>query len=357
MTKLALALGFSLALGAVGPVLAQDDTAAEEETPKAPACIDPVDPVIALNYGSRYQDGSEGRSDVDEDSNAEVTKALKPVDGFIADLARLTDYLQADTEEDTSLAEIEDRLALANCVIDRIDEWASADALSDLATPNARLSAPSRVGGIAFAYAAVRDRVAADERTARIDTWFRDRAAQTMTFFDTDAPTRASRNNLRAWAGLAVARVGLTLDDAALMDWGAASAMLVACEANADGSLPNEMWRGRLALHYQLHAVAPLVVTAALLNEKRPGLFEQCDRAIPRIVEFTLAGLADPAPVEEITGKEQSVGGPDDPPRDFELAWAEAYLRFNESEDLRARIAEVEKLGNSKLGGDQRLLW
>lgn len=325
------------------------NTASAQDAP--PACPAATPPVVTLGFGSRYAADSKTRSDFDAESDAAVTAALKPIDDFIADLARQTDVLLADMPDQSTKA------AIANCVIDRIHDWAAAAALSDLKSLGANLSAPSRIGGIAFAYAAVRDRVPPDARTALIDAWLATRARQTMLFFTLAAPTRAAQNNLRAWAGLAVTRIGLTLDDPTLIDWGSASAQLVACTAAPDGSLPNEMWRGRLALHYQTHATGPLVLTAALLQDTHPNLFAACDNAIPRIVGFTLAGLADPAIVKAITGKTQSVGGPAKPPRDFELAWAPAYLRFNPDPALETLVAPIEKLGNSKLGGDQRLLW
>lgn len=327
---------------ALGLTLLAAPLAAEE-----PDCPPGTDPVVTLGFGSRYTDDSANRSDFDEDSDRAVTAALKPIDDFINDLARLTDRLH-DPETEAEVTQ-----EAAECVIALIQPWAEADALSDLKTQGANLSAPSRAGGIAFAYGAAiaaRPELASDE----IEDWLAARARQAMTFFDTQAPPRASQNNLRAWAGLAVTRIGLILDDPVLIDWGAGSAELVACTAAPDGSLPNEMWRGRLALHYQLHAVAPLVTTAALLPDR--DLFAICDAAIPRIVRFTLVGLDDPTPVEKITGKAQSVGGAKKP-RDFELAWVPAFLRFNPDPELAARIEGIEKLGNSKLGGDQRLLW
>lgn len=327
---------------ALGLTLLAAPLAAEE-----PDCPPGTDPVVTLGFGSRYTDDSANRSDFDEDSDRAVTAALKPIDDFINDLARLTDRLH-DPETEAEVTQ-----EAAECVIALIQPWAEADALSDLKTQGANLSAPSRIGGIAFAYGAAiaaRPELASDE----IEDWLAARARQAMTFFDTQAPPRASQNNLRAWAGLAVTRIGLILDDPVLIDWGAGSAELVACTAAPDGSLPNEMWRGRLALHYQLHAVAPLVTTAALLPDR--DLFAICDAAIPRIVRFTLVGLDDPTPVEKITGKAQSVGGAKKP-RDFELAWVPAFLRFNPDPELAARIEGIEKLGNSKLGGDQRLLW
>lgn len=320
--------------------------AAEE----AAKCTTDTKPVVTLGFGSRYTDDSENRSDFDEESDKAVTAALKPIDDFITDLARQTNTLN-DPE-----TKPEDAQKAAACVLDSILAWAKADALSELTTQGANLSAPSRVGGIAFAYAAALKVVPQPEGKAEIDAWLLARSKQTMAFFDTKAPPRASQNNLRAWAGLAVTRVGLVLDDPALIDWGAETLRLIACTADPDGSLPNEMWRGKLALHYQLHAVAPLVTSAALLQDERPELFSDCDRALPRIVSFTLDGLDDPAAVEKITGEKQTVGGTRKA-RDFELAWIPAYLALDPDPEIAARIAKIKELGNSKLGGDQRLLW
>jgi poly(beta-D-mannuronate) lyase len=331
---------FALLLLLASPLAAED----------APKCPSDEQPVVSLGFGSRYTDDSENRSDFDAESDKAVTAALKPIDDFITDLARQTNILN-DPKSKPEEAE-----QAAACVMDSILAWARADALSDLKTQGANLSAPSRVGGIAFAYAAALKTLPQPEGKEEIEAWLLARAKQTMAFFDTEAPPRASQNNLRAWAGLAVTRVGLVLDDPALIDWGAATASLVACTAKTDGSLPNEMWRGKLALHYQLHAVAPLVVTAALLREERPELLVACDRAIPRIVRFTLDGLEDPAAVVTITGEKQTVGGPRKA-RDFELAWLAAYLTLDPDPKIADQAASVKELGNSKLGGDQRLLW
>ena len=332
---------------ALGMALLASPLAAEE----GPECPKIAEPVISLGFGSRYTDDSANRSDFDEEGDKAVTAALKPIDTFITDLAKQTDILN-DPEAESAAAD-----AAASCVLDSIRIWAEADALSDLTTQGANLSAPSRVGGLAFAYAAVRAYQPDAPPDETIETWLRDRALQTMAYFDNDAPPRASQNNLRAWAGLAVARIGLSLQDETLITWAADTVELVICTAAPDGSLPNEMWRGRLALHYQLHAVAPLVTTTALLQEARPELFASCGNALPRVVTFTLAGLKDPSPVEKITGKEQTVGGVKRKPRDFELAWVPAYLHLDPEAELDVEIDPTAKLGNSKLGGDQRLLW
>ena len=106
-----------------------------------------------------------------------------------------------------------------------------------------------------------------------------------------------------------------------------------------------------------MHAVTPLVVTAALLQAKGHDLFRACDRAIPRAVEFVLDGFEDPDLVETLTGHPQSYFNGTEKLRAFELAWAPAYLSVFHSPRLAAFVADYGVLGNSKIGGQQSLLW
>lgn len=311
-------------------------------------CVKTPDPVISLDHGSRYVAADKSRSNFDEDANAEVNAQLKPVDGFITDMA---------SAANRAVSSPEDRTAAVDCVLSSLAVWAKADALSDLGTMNAQLSAPSRIAGLAFAYAQIKPFVEPSDDQAQVEGWLADRARATMTYFDTDAPPNASRNNLRAWAGLAVARIGLTVDDADMINWADATVRLVVCQAAPNGSLPLEMARQELALHYHLHAVAPLVVTAALLQARGHDLFMACDRALHRAVSFTLNAFEDPKLVETQTGHKQSYFDGSEELRGFEMAWAESYLSLFYAPQLTEFVATYGALGNSKLGGRQSLLW
>lgn len=345
--------------------LAPDDgTTAEEET-----CFPAVPPLVRMDIPSRYKADSKNRSDFDAEANAAVEAALKPVDAFISNLVRAankaltasappevtTPPTPVDPEEAAAAAET--ALVAADCVVDRIAEWATADALSGLDSQGANLSAPSRIGGIAMAYAQVRALSTPDDRQPAIEAWLAARTRVTMTFFDTEAPPKSSQNNLRAWAALSAAQVGVLLDDAEILDWASASISLVACTANADGSLPNEMWRGKLALHYQIHATAPLVVGAAVLATARPGLFEVCDAAIPRIARFTIAATQDPTLVEARAEAKQTFNADPTKLKPHEFAWIAAYLTQIDDPEIATFGAQFKVLGNSKLGGKQSLIW
>lgn len=321
---------------------------AQDAKTDAFVCAPTPDPVVSLTHGSRYAAADKSRSDFDEASNDDVNAQLKPVDGFIGDLA---------VAANRAVSTAADRTAAADCVLSGLAVWARADALSDLSTMNAQLSAPSRIAGLAFAYAQVKPFLNPSDDMALVEGWLADRARATMAYFDTDAPKNAARNNLRGWAALAVARIGLTLEDTAMLDWADASVRLVVCQAAPDGSLPLEMARRELALHYQLHAVTPIVVTAALLQARGHTLFQACDQAVHRAVGFVLDAFDDPALVETLTGHPQSYFNGTEELRSFELAWAGAYLSVFYAPRLTKFVAGYGALGNSKLGGRQSLLW
>jgi len=317
-----------------------------QETTKPYACPSLVAPVIRLDHGSRYTSGEKSHSAFDSASNAEVNAQLKPVDTFITDMILAANAALANTDP-----------SAADCVSAGLAAWAKAGALGDLGTLNAKLSAPSRLAGLAFAWDEVKPMRDDTPDAQLIESWLTTLARATMTFFDADAPPNAQKNNLRAWAALAVARVGLTLRDEAMIAWADASVQLVACTANPDGSLPLEMARKRLALHYQLHALAALVPAAVLLQRDGHALFQACGGSLHRSIRFVLEAFADPTEVNRLSKSKQSYFDGSDTVHGFELAWSTGYLATFYAPNLAAFVAPYGDLANSKIGGLQSLVW
>ena len=130
--------------------------------------------------------------------------------------------------------------------------------------------------------------------------------------------------------------------------------------AGQNAGLLVESKRGSLALHYQLHAVAPLVVTTLLLTHQGTDLTQTCDAALARVVAFAVNDLDSGAATRAITGEVQSYFDGTDTLEPFNLAWIEAYLRLPDMPDREAldRLAAgYRPLGYSKLGGNQSLIW
>jgi len=308
-------------------------------------CAPAPEPVVSLSIGSRYEKGSATKSEISEESNEDVDRALEPVEDYINDLSRMGNaaYL-GETESQAN----------ADCAMAWLDAWAGGQALTELDSLNAKLAVSPRLAGIALAYLQAQPVAMPDsQRDERIGSWLQKHAEDVIAFFDTEAGPLASTNNLRAWAALATAAIGRISGDEDTLAWSRASYKLLVCGAEDSGALPTEMERGERALHYQLHAVAPLVVAIALLDPDGEADDELCRSKLEKIVQFTLAAVKDPSVVADLVGKDQVFSGEDDSQlATYQLAWAEAYLARYPDVPLEDYIQPLRPLGYSKLGGD-----
>lgn len=330
----------TLALISAPAAQAQD---VEAEAPFT--CAPAPEPVVSLSIGSRYEKGSTTRSEISEESNEDVNQALEPVEDFINDVSSMSN---------AALAGGPDSQANADCVLDWLHAWADGEALTELNSLNARLAVSPRLSGLALAYLQAHTVATPDtQRDTVITAWFERQAEAVIAFFDTEAGPLASTNNLRAWAALATASIGRISADAGTLAWARESYKLLVCGAEASGALPSEMERGERALHYQLHAVAPLVVAVALLDPDGAADEELCRSSLEKIAEFTLAGVEDPAIIADLVGSDQVFSGADETElAPYQLAWAEAYLARYANPALEAHIAPLRPLRYSKLGGN-----
>lgn len=317
----------------------------------AATCKEAPDPVVNLDYGSRYQADSATRSEINPKADAEADKALKPVDNFLRDLTSTANGV---------FKEGADQQAISDCVIGQIAVWADAGALTDLESPTANLTIGSRIAGFGLVLLQVLPHTSRTEDVAIIKPWLATLMNSQTAYWETDAPDKARKGNLRAWAALGAATAADILDNPTLRAWAEWSEGYILCSAGEDGSLPQEMSRGKYALKYQLHAVAPLVVTALLLEKHGVDVQDNCDNALSRVVGFATADLETGAASEKITGKTQSFFDGSDQIDGFHVAWAVPYLVFDKSADRGAveqLTVKYAPLTSSKLGGDQSLIW
>ncbi|MCB1335621.1 MAG: alginate lyase family protein [Roseivivax sp.] len=312
------------------------------DCPKAP------EPVLTLAFGSRYSDAGEGSKKLDEDASAKVDNALEPVDEFLRSLTELANQVPEAGD---------DARAIADCAIGQIGDWARANAMADL-RDNARLTAGARLAGFGLVLLQTVPQSPTHPDLAPIRTWLEERMLDQMIYWEAEAPEGAARGNLRAWSALAGATIGTVLDDPVIRGWSAWSSTYVLCSAAPDGSLPQEMSRGKFALHYQLHAIAPLTVSAALLSRRDIALADRCDGALARVVNFAVNDIAQKGALSQaITGEKQTLFDGSDTLEGWQLAWLEAYLTIQFDPKLIALADAYRPLSYSKLGGDQTLLW
>ncbi len=315
------------------------------------ACAPAAEPVISLDYGSRYTDDDKSRSTIDADSNEAVNTALRPVDDFIRDLVVGANDVLNETDPATAST-------AADCVLTQIAVWARADALSDLSSYTARLSVGARIGAIAEAYRQIRPQVTDLKAVADVDQWLITRGDEQLAFWEEEATSGARTGNLRAWAALALLNIGEVTDTDTFVWWAGASSVRILCTARDDGSLPQETKRGSYGLHYQFHALSPLVTIAARLDQAGMPITTVCNDALTRVVDYAFNDLdQEGALTQEYSGAQQSYFDGTETMEDHELAFLGPYVTLFPQSNLAARAEGIESLSNSKLGGDQRLLW
>lgn len=311
-------------------------------------CTGAPQPILQLDYDSRYLASDDTRSIIDMEAKAERASALKPLDNFLRDLANQhNEFLRADQHEKT---------AIADCIVGDMAVWANADALSDLGSESVELTVGSRLASFSIILRSVAPH---SSRTADLNTlrdWLGRRMSEQMAFWER-APDGARQGNLRAWSALAGAAIADFSDDDVIRGWSAWSVVYVLCSANEDGSLPQEMSRGRLALHYQLHAVASLSVAALMLERSGIPIQDRCNGALQKAARFAINDSADGRQTQAITGFQQSYFDGTDVLEDFQFAWVEAYLELTNDAQVEAFAEARRPLSYSKLGGNQTLLW
>jgi poly(beta-D-mannuronate) lyase len=126
-------------------------------------------------------------------------------------------------------------------------------------------------------------------------------------------------------------------------------------DVRADGTLPLEMERGPLALHYHAFALPPLVMLAEIGAANGVPLYDENDGALRRLADRVLRGMEDPSSFEKLAGAAQTFPLATHP-RPSYFAWGEAYYaRFRDPRLLRWLASGLRPLVDQRLGGDQTL--
>jgi poly(beta-D-mannuronate) lyase len=242
--------------------------------------------------------------------------------------------------------------AAAACVYSLLDAAAKADAWAGTMPRNQGVYDQNwMLSGTAIPYLKVRGSGAGTpEQEAEIQKWFQHLAAQVKIYFEDKHfhPDSDAWNNHEYWAGLAIAAQGIASNDKGAFKWGMAAYTQGMNSIQLDGSLPAEMNRAGMALHYQLYAVAPLVMLAALGEANGIDMYGQKKGAIHRLVDFDMAAMKDPSIIAKRTGVEQKVSMPFS---GQEIGWAVPYVKRFPNAQLSTWIAEAPTVRFWQWGG------
>lgn len=316
--------------------------------PRAPdrPCEPPIPPVTVFAPVSKYGQAGARRDAVDSEAEENFEAAMRPIREFSRQVVKAAnDYHRTG------------RISAAACMAAQLRTWADADALKAPGGHTAWFKLATTLSGLSLAYLQVKPalRASVTERQA-IEGWLNRRGRAVADYFAALQTPRSSRNNHRAWAGLATASAAAASGDRSLLTAGFDSYRIVVCQATGEGALPLELERGRKAVEYHLYALAALTTLAEIGERNGAPLLGACEGAIGRVAGFTLAAIRNPARAAELAG------APQEPAQTFltasKLVFLEPWLARNP--DLTGDVSDLlgrRPLGLSDLGGNQTMLY
>jgi poly(beta-D-mannuronate) lyase len=207
------------------------------------------------------------------------------------------------------------------------------------------------VGAMAIAYLKIRETgFVTPQQTEAVANWMQSVGEQTIGYYETHkrAGHGDSQNNHLYWAGAELAAIGVAANNRKDFDWAMATYDNGVNQIQPDGALPLEMARGARALHYHLYALAPLVLLAEFGEANHLDLYAHAGGSIHRLVNFSVAGLQDPAPFVKATGVQQEV--PKIVTGD-QIGWAPPYVQRFPNPALERMVQAAPSLSVYYLGG------
>jgi poly(beta-D-mannuronate) lyase len=243
--------------------------------------------------------------------------------------------------------------AAAQCVFSLLDSAAQQKVLTGtMGGHQASYVQSWNLGAWAVAYLKVRGSGLASEEQARaITSWLKKLAEENRGYYDEKRRARHpndSDNNHLYWAGFAIAAAGIVSDDRKLFDWGMDAYKYGVHDIREDGTLPREMERGQMALHYHFYALAPLLFLAEFGETNGLPLYSERHYAIKRLIARCISGFEDPGFFQQRTGVAQVT---DPKIQAWEISWAQFYTRRFPDPEIAKLMGQAEHLSYTTLGG------
>ncbi|WP_404293221.1 alginate lyase family protein [Microvirga sp. RSM25] len=331
-------------VGYLVPAPAKDNVQAK---PKY-ECDAPDAPVITLDTQSKYRQDDAQRATIDEEAEDTYSDAVEPLRAYGKTLARIANAYVKSNPKNT---------AAAACALTWLDHWASAKAMTDLRSKQARFNLGQALGGFALAYLQIRNAPdLSDEQKKRVEAWLKTLGRQIVDAKETGKGV-SGRNNHRYWAGLSAAAAGIASGDRRLTDWGIDSARIGLAQITPEGTLPLEINRGKRARDYHIFAAEPLVATAELAHSQGINLYAEHGGALSRLVNRVVESLDDPSFFETATGIKQEPYPGDGTVPPHRIAWLEIHESRHASPKAQTVLSPKRPVASSGIGGNTTLLF
>ena len=313
-------------------------------------CPEAVAPISDIEGVSFYSDPQGSKPDAAKLAANEA--ATRPLDLFLAGVVSAANrWVRSRPLQPEA----------ASCALRLLAAWADARAMLGHVNQQGSYHRKWTLAGAALAYLQIREASGLDPAAkARVAEWLHTVALAVKPPYDREprpGTMSIAANNHAYWAGLAVGAAAIATNDRALFAWAIERLRVGLRQVTAEGALPLELARGRLALHYHLFALEPLAVLELMARTNGADLAPADNAALRRLVAFTIRALDDAREISRLAGTEQQ----DDwlkgrSPLTGAHA-VEIWLGHHPDATVNAKISPFRPYRQRWLGGDVSLLF
>jgi len=302
----------------------------------------PAAPLLPHDFATNSYYTDSHHSVIDPALKKRYEDSVAPVEDFTREVVKAADAYQSTGSR-----------AAVECVATLLESAAKQKTLAGRMDGHQSFYVQGwNLGAWAVAYLKVRASGAVSSEASRqILPWLKNLAEDNRGYYEDKrrhaGPNDAYNNHLY-WAGFAISAAAIANGDRGLFRWGTDAYRQGVHDIREDGTLPREMDRGQMALHYHLYALAPLVMLAEFGEANGMSLYAERDFAIKRLVARCVAGLQDPSFFQEKTGVAQ-VTTPEIAA--WEISWAQPYTRRFPDAKISALLQQTLRLNYTMLGG------
>lgn len=302
----------------------------------------------SLSLTSKYQGSDDARNELNEVAYEEYKAATSKIRNFEKAVIAAADDYQVDGDGPEAL----------NCVMDNLDDWASADALlTDDINHVGQAVRKWALAAAANAYLRMQASAPATamdaEQSRRIEDWFRSLSDGVREYYTDRDPRKV--NNHDYWAAWAVMSSAVATQDCDDWNWSLAKFDEAMGQISSEGYLPRELSRKTRALEYMNYAMQPLTMIAVFAEVNGNSVYDGYQHTFQDMVRNVVAGLEDPERIKTITGDEQVVDGLY---KSWSLAWMEPWqATWDDVGGMSPFLDELRPMKSTRLGGDISYLY
>jgi poly(beta-D-mannuronate) lyase len=301
-------------------------------------CPPPPPSIRDIKAQGYYVDAA--HSVIDEDARRENARMTAPLNAYIKTVTDLSDRYLAGHD-----------VSAGQCAVTWMDRWAQDGALLGqmvhINNDQADYLRQWVQGSVAIAWLKTRALASAGQRV-QIDAWLRQVSAANLAYWNNP---KKKRNNHYYWTGVGIMATAVATDDDALLEAAQAIYQKGVNDIRDDGSLPMEMARGSLALHYHNYALAPLVLMAEMARLKGLDWYAYDNNRINLLAERVASGYRDSTWFAQQAGVPQKARKPDG-----EAGWVEFYRLRAPHPALFDALHDAGPFEDPRMGGNLTLM-